>query len=158
MISIDLYMFLDAHMQGFKQDMHLEVKLLGYRVCSCSIYQVAAKHFLKRLPSESSNCCMSLPALSIARLLNICLSYENVTIFHCFDLHFPISNEVEYLLMCIVYCHLHFFCEIPKSFFPPILLSCLFFLLIYSCSLQVLNESFILCSINSFICGLFSFF
>ena len=44
-----LYMFLDTHVQ-FSLDKHLEVKLLGCRVCSCSIYYMGSKIFSKRLP------------------------------------------------------------------------------------------------------------
>ena len=90
-----LYMFPDTHVQ-FSLDMHLEVKLLGCRVCSCSIYYMGSKTFPKRLPqftvpsalSESSNCCMSLPTLSIAMLLNSCLSDEYITVPHCFILYY----------------------------------------------------------------------
>lgn len=93
MVSIDLYVSPDTHVQGFLQGMQLEEKLLGYHVCPCLLYLLGGgKTFPTRLPQftlplalfGSFNCCASLPTLSIARLLNLRVCRECVTVFHCF--------------------------------------------------------------------------
>ena len=109
-LGIFMWKSLYRHKLLFLLDKYLGVGWLGHMVGICLIFRKLPRwvyHFTFPPEVYKSPRCLCLPRHLIWSVFNFRLSNRCAVLSHCgFNLHFPITSDVEHLLLCLFDIHI----------------------------------------------------